>query len=92
MSEFRKQFGKQQVISVLFGASVAGLESLSLHQLECLTKLGEVCDVELLLVHPSPGLERKLAATLPESTPGIARRRGCAKSSGSGLLRPQLPH
>lgn len=54
---------------------VAGLESLSLHQLECLTKLGEVCDVELLLVHPSPGLERKLAAALPESTPGIARRR-----------------
>jgi exodeoxyribonuclease V gamma subunit len=54
---------------------VAGLESLSLHQLECLQKLGEVCDVELLLVHPSPGLERLLASTLPESTPGTARRR-----------------
>jgi exodeoxyribonuclease V gamma subunit len=54
---------------------VAGLESLSLSQLECLARLGEVCDVEILLVHPSPGLERKLAATLPESTPGIARRR-----------------
>jgi len=54
---------------------VAGLESLSLHQLECLKTLGEVCDVELLLVHPSPGLERRLAAALPESIPGIARRR-----------------
>jgi len=54
---------------------VAGLESLSLHQLECLTRLGHVGDVELLLVHPSPGLERRLAASLPEATPGIARRR-----------------
>ena len=54
---------------------VAGLESLSLAQLECLALLGEVCDVEALLVHPSPGLERKLAAALPESKPGIARRR-----------------
>ncbi len=54
---------------------VAGLESLSLAQLECLARLGEVCDVEALLVHPSPGLERRLAAALPESTPGIARRR-----------------
>lgn len=55
---------------------VAGLESLSLSQLECLARLGEVCDVEALLVHPSPGLERKLAAGLPESAPGIAHRRG----------------
>ncbi len=54
---------------------VAGVESLSLAQLECLERLGEVCDVEVLLVHPSPGLERKLEPTLPEPTPGIARRR-----------------
>ncbi|MFM8415759.1 MAG: exodeoxyribonuclease V subunit gamma, partial [Planctomycetota bacterium] len=54
---------------------VAGLESLSLSQLECLAQLGEVCDVEVLLIHPSPGLERRLAASLPESSPGIARRR-----------------
>lgn len=54
---------------------VAGLESLSLSQLECLRRLGEVCDVEALLVHPSPGLERRLARSLPESVPGIARRR-----------------
>ena len=54
---------------------VAGVESLSLFQLECLLTLGEVCDVEVLLVHPSPGLERRLEPTLPEPTPGIARRR-----------------
>jgi len=54
---------------------VAGVESLSLYQLQCLELLGEVCDVEVLLVHPSPGLERKLAPSLPEPTPGIARRR-----------------
>ena len=54
---------------------VAGLESLSLAQLECLARLGEVCDVEVLLVHPSPGLERRLAASLPEASSGIARRR-----------------
>jgi exodeoxyribonuclease V gamma subunit len=35
---------------------VAGLQSLSLPQLECLQALGTVCDVEVLLVHPSPGL------------------------------------
>lgn len=54
---------------------VAGLESLSLAQLECLVRLAEACDVEALLVHPSPGLERRLAAALPEAMPGIARRR-----------------
>jgi exodeoxyribonuclease V gamma subunit len=54
---------------------VAGVESLSFFQLECLRTLGEVCDVEVLLVHPSPGLERRLEPTLPEPTPGIARRR-----------------
>ncbi|MFM8704824.1 MAG: exodeoxyribonuclease V subunit gamma, partial [Planctomycetia bacterium] len=35
---------------------VAGLESLSLPQLMCLEQLGEVCEVEAILVHPSPGL------------------------------------
>jgi exodeoxyribonuclease V gamma subunit len=35
---------------------VAGVQSLSLPQLECLEELGTVCDVEALLVHPSPGL------------------------------------
>ncbi len=54
---------------------VAGVESLSLSQRECLEQLGEHCDVDVLLVHPSPGLERRLGASLPEPTPGIARRR-----------------
>jgi exodeoxyribonuclease V gamma subunit len=35
---------------------VAGLQSLSLPQLECLEALARECDVEALLVHPSPGL------------------------------------
>lgn len=54
---------------------VAGLEALSLYQLECLGLLAEVCDVELYLVHPSPGLEHILEPSLPEPTPGIAHRR-----------------
>jgi exodeoxyribonuclease V gamma subunit len=54
---------------------VAGIESLSLYQLQCLELVGEVCDVEVLLVHPSPGLERRDAAALPEPTPRLARRR-----------------
>ena len=54
---------------------VAGLESLAIHQLECLEQLAGVCDVEMLLVHPSPGLERCWAATLPKPTPGLPRRR-----------------
>ncbi len=55
---------------------VAGVESLSFFQLECLLTLGERCDVEVLLVHPSPGLERRLEPTLPAPTPGTTRRRG----------------
>ena len=42
---------------------VAGLESLALPQLECLEALGAACDVEALLVHPSPGLRTAWAAT-----------------------------
>ncbi|NBW85398.1 MAG: hypothetical protein EBR23_00845 [Planctomycetia bacterium] len=42
---------------------VAGLESLSLPQLECLEALGDICDVEVLLVHPSPGLRRRWTTT-----------------------------
>jgi len=54
---------------------VAGLESLSLYQIACLSRLAEVCDVEVLLVHPSPGLEHRWAASLPAPTPDCARRR-----------------
>lgn len=42
---------------------VAGVQSLSLPQLECLEELGTICDVEALLVHPSPGLRAVWAAT-----------------------------
>jgi exodeoxyribonuclease V gamma subunit len=42
---------------------VAGLQSLSLPQLECLQELGTVCDVEVLLVHPSPGLRGRWSAS-----------------------------
>jgi len=42
---------------------VAGVQSLSLPQLECLEELGTICDVEALLVHPSPGLRALWAAT-----------------------------
>lgn len=42
---------------------VAGLQSLSLPQLDCLQTLGTVCDVEVLLVHPSPGLHGRWSAT-----------------------------
>ena len=35
---------------------VAGLQSLSWPQLHALERLGTACDVEALLVHPSPGL------------------------------------
>jgi len=42
---------------------VAGLQSLSLPQLECLEALGRECEVEVLLVHPSPGLHDRWAAS-----------------------------
>ena len=42
---------------------VAGVQSLSLPQLECLEDLGTICDVEALLIHPSPGLRAAWAAT-----------------------------
>lgn len=42
---------------------VAGLQSLSLPQLECLQMLGTTCEVDVLLVHPSPGLHARWSAT-----------------------------
>ena len=41
---------------------VAGLQSLSLPQLECLQELGTACEVDVLLVHPSPGLHARWSA------------------------------
>ena len=45
---------------------VAGLQSLSLHQWQCLEQLGGACDVRVLLVHPSPGLETHWGTSLPQ--------------------------
>ncbi|MEK7410476.1 MAG: exodeoxyribonuclease V subunit gamma, partial [Actinomycetota bacterium] len=50
---------------------VAGLQSLSLHQIEVLQHLAEVCDVHVLLVHPSAPLQQRWANTTPV-TPGLA--------------------
>jgi len=54
---------------------VAGLQSLSLHQLRCLQQLGERTDVRVLLVHPSAALADLWAATATPFKPGLARRR-----------------
>ncbi|MGI9177875.1 MAG: exodeoxyribonuclease V subunit gamma, partial [Pirellulales bacterium] len=61
---------------------VAGVQSLSLHQLQCLERLGETCDVEVLLVHPSPGLQ----AFWTRSLPGLSRGRPPRRH-----LDPDLP-
>lgn len=50
---------------------VAGLQSLSLHQIEVFQQLAEVSDVQVLLVHPSPPLQQRWANTTPV-TPGLA--------------------
>ncbi len=62
---------------------VAGLQTVSLHQVELLLRLaeqkassGEACDVQLLLVHPSPPLRERWAATAPDITPGRLPLRG----------------
>ena len=50
---------------------VAGLQSLSLRQIQVLQQLAEVCEVQVLLVHPSPPLQQRWANTTPV-TPGLA--------------------
>ena len=54
---------------------VAGLQSLSLHQLECLERLSATADVEVLLIHPSPGLHDRWAPSVPPPSPGRPPRR-----------------
>jgi len=61
---------------------VAGLQSLSLYQLQCLQRLGGESDVEALLIHPSPGLHARWAPSLPKPSPGKPPRR---------RLDPDLP-
>ena len=62
---------------------VAGLQAVSLHQIELLTRLaegqtfsGQTCEVELLLVHPSPPLRERWAVSAPAVTPGRPPLRG----------------
>ena len=54
---------------------VAGVQSLSLYQLQCLERLGEIGDVEVLLVHPSPGLRAFWKPALPGLSRGVPPRR-----------------
>jgi exodeoxyribonuclease V gamma subunit len=69
---------------------VAGLQGLSLHQVELLTKLahtpsasGQPCDVQVVLVHPSPALRETWAAAAPPVTAGVApTRRESAPPAG----------
>ena len=61
---------------------VAGLQSLSLHQIELLTRLaatpsasGLPCDVQVVLVHPSPALRATWGAAAPPPSPGVSPAR-----------------
>jgi exodeoxyribonuclease V gamma subunit len=58
---------------------VAGLQGLSLHQIELLQKLAELpsvsgspCDVRAVLVHPSPALREQWAAEAPPVSTRVA--------------------
>ncbi len=50
---------------------VVGLQSLSLHQIEVLQHLAKVCEIKVLLVHPSAPLQERWANTTP-ITGGLA--------------------
>lgn len=61
---------------------VAGLQGLSLHQIGLLSRLAErpaksgaACDVQVLLVHPSPPLRASWAAAAPPVSRGVAPER-----------------
>lgn len=45
---------------------LAGLQSLSLQQIKCLETISWICEVEALLVHPSPPLAARWRKTLPQ--------------------------
>lgn len=69
---------------------VAGLQSLSLHQIQVLERLSMVptasgmpCDVRVVLVHPSPALREVWGAAAPPPSPGVApARRDSAPPAG----------
>ncbi len=54
---------------------VAGLERLSVRQIQWLEALAERGDVEVVLVHPSAGLQHRWAASAPTPTPGLVPER-----------------
>ena len=58
---------------------VAGLEALSLPQLICLEQLGEVCEVEAFVIHPSPGLRSTWQKTGQQALPQKLRDRPLQK-------------
>ncbi|MEX0671665.1 MAG: exodeoxyribonuclease V subunit gamma [Pirellulales bacterium] len=59
---------------------VAGMQSLSLPQLECLEKLAAVVEVEVLLVHPSSGLRVRWSTSGPKPLPEKLRSMPLQKS------------
>lgn len=59
---------------------VAGLQSLSLPQFECLERTADVCDVDVLLVHPSPGLNATWTASGQKPLPAGLRGRPLQRS------------
>lgn len=58
---------------------VAGLQSLSLHQITCLEALSGACDVRVLLVHPCPTLRARWAAGMPDVSKGVPPKRDAAE-------------
>jgi exodeoxyribonuclease V gamma subunit len=80
---------------VAMAVFVAGLQSLSLHQIELLQRLarlptasGEACAVEVLLVHPSPALAGVWAKAAPSPTPGIPPVRAESSATRSVTADP----
>ena len=70
---------------------VAGLEALSLQQIEVLKKLsllkdknGEYCDVRTLLIHPSPPLQVRWEQSAPAVTPGYLPQKQEIESTQDG--------
>ncbi|MCE9629161.1 MAG: exodeoxyribonuclease V subunit gamma [Planctomycetia bacterium] len=60
---------------------VAGLQSLSWPQLQALEELATACDVEALLVHPSPGLRAEWQKTGPQPLEEKLRGRPLRRNS-----------
>ena len=77
---------------------IAGLQSLSLHQIQLLQRLSELptsdgspCTVEVVLVHPSPARRIAWATTAPVPSPGVppVRREPAPDEQPEPNLDPQ---